>query len=772
MDHRSAQPSGTRHLPSNALAALQTAECGIANGTMDGNELVELWLQRVNDRPRNTRHDRHRTQRRTVRHGEHLAGGDGRNAIGQNQKHSWADDNPLPPNRHAPQGPTRDHVDTTNGSLEDDSPQMPAFEKRARHKTRHDKYDLHGSTKMTVSKSKAEKIKRPSRRRETSNRMLLASREVMDKFAPEAVHNSRVTLQPANTPGLFHNGRHATQQIQDLGHGSMEIASSHEHRPAKKRVPSRSRDRKHKKRGRELDEASDIFRRPILQGDHQQVQDMGNIVKDQEISGYGYRDVISDQPESRSSFPPKNPIRGDRPSTGRNTSYCTWSTSDMSTGRHPGQQSHQLGRDCQRSLTPDHVQQALQESGALEGAGVSKRGCQIQNPHQIDAIRSGNLPHEVEGSVAGHDTPNHSRPNTVIVRYEDKGVMARELSLDREARIDHSVAPEEMHEGTLATQAQNTASKGIAKMADPVDKSHDEKDQSEVKIIPNAEALNGELSRDEVAKQIYLKSPAPKPPLPVSPGPPRPQRTVSLGETPERYFQSVGDYRITRPLTAPVESTPGDGVVHLPKECPAVPDTESPADAQSQSQLGQSLASSTRTHNPTPREVYSQQDLHQHQPMNDIKHCAPHSQYAVPPDMNMSMHGEDATESVAAFIQRLEAEVYQDECTRYWSRQNYPGQRYCDEEWFDTIEDTPHNAAPTTSGAWYQTHQRHTLGLYNDALGEDRSQRDGQRTRFNTNAHSRSNTYLLHQSQNTNSTANAAEEAQRLSSFWRPNYFI
>ncbi|EGY21814.1 uncharacterized protein VDAG_03254 [Verticillium dahliae VdLs.17] len=551
---------------------------------MDGNELVELWLQRVNDRPRNTRHDRHRTQRRTVRHGEHLAGGDGRNAIGQNQKHSWADDNPLPPNRHAPQGPTRDHVDTTNGSLEDDSPQMPAFEKRARHKTRHDKYDLHGSTKMTVSKSKAEKIKRPSRRRETSNRMLLASREVMDKFAPEAVHNSRVT------------------------------------------------------------------------GDHQQVQDMGNIVKDQEISGYGYRDVISDQPESRSSFPPKNPIRGDRPSTGRNTSYCTWSTSDMSTGRHPGQQSHQLGRDCQRSLTPDHVQQALQESGALEGAGVSKRGCQIQNPHQIDAIRSGNLPHEVEGSVAGHDTPNHSRPNTVIVRYEDKGVMARELSLDREARIDHSVAPEEMHEGTLATQAQNTASKGIAKMADPVDKSHDEKDQSEVKIIPNAEALNGELSRDEVAKQIYLKSPAPKPPLPVSPGPPRPQRTVSLGETPERYFQSVGDYRITRPLTAPVESTPGDGVVHLPKECPAVPDTESPADAQSQSQLGQSLASSTRTHNPTPREVYSQQDLHQHQPMNDIKHCAPHSQYAVPPDMNMSMHGEDATESVAAFIQRLEAE--------------------------------------------------------------------------------------------------------------------
>ncbi|KAG7151402.1 hypothetical protein HYQ46_012822 [Verticillium longisporum] len=109
------------------------------------------------------------------------------------------------------------------------------------------------------------------------------------------------------------------------------------------------------------------------------------------------------------------------------------------------------------------------------------------------------------------------------------------------------------------------------------------------------EALNGEVSRDEVAKQIYLKSPAPKPPLPVSPGPPRPQRTVSLGETPERYFQPVGDYRITRPLTAPVESTPGDGVVHLPKECPSVPGTESPADAQSQSQLDTGRAKTTRT---------------------------------------------------------------------------------------------------------------------------------------------------------------------------------
>ncbi|KAG7128293.1 hypothetical protein HYQ44_014896 [Verticillium longisporum] len=378
---------------------------------MDGNELVELWLQRVNDRPRNTtailgkRHDRHRTQRRTVRHREHLAGGDACDTIGQSQKHTWADDNPLPP--------TRDHVDTANGSLEDDSPRMPAFEKRARHKTRHDKYDLHGSPQKTVSKSKAEKIKRPSRRRETNNRILLASREVMDNFAPEAVHNSRVTLQPANTPGLFHNGRHATQQ--NLGHGSMEIASSHEHRLAKKCVPSRSRDRKHKKRGRELDEASDIFRRPMLQGDRQKVQDM--------------------------------------------------------------------------------------------------------------------------------------------VRYEDKGVMARELSLDREARMDHSVAPEEMHE----------------------------------------EAFNGEVSRDEIAKQIYLKSPAPKSPLPVSPASPQPQGTISLEETRERHSQRAGDDQITRPLTAPVESTPGDRVAHLPKECPAVPVTKSPADAQFQSQLDTGRTKTIRT---------------------------------------------------------------------------------------------------------------------------------------------------------------------------------
>ncbi|EEY19986.1 predicted protein [Verticillium alfalfae VaMs.102] len=525
---------------------------------MDGNEFVELWLQRVNDRSRNTtailgkRHDRHRTQRGAVRHREHLAGGAACDTIGQDQKHSWVDDNPLAPNQHAPQAPIRDRVDTANGSLEDDSPRMPAFEKRARHKTRHDKYDLHASPPKIVSKSKAEKIKRPSRRRETNNRMLLASREVMEKFAPEAVHNSRVTLQPANTPGLFYNGRHATQK--NLGHGSMEIASSHEHRPAKKRIPSRSRDRKHKKRGRELDEASDIFRRPVLQGDRQQVQGMSNIVKDQEISGYRLGEVIRDQPENRFLFPPEN-IREDRPSTGQNTSYYTWSTSDMSRGRRPDQQSHELGRVCQESLTPDHVQQALQESGVLEGTGVGKRGCQVQNPQQIGALRSGNLPREVEGHVAGHDTLNHSRPITAIIHYEDKGVMARESSLDREARMDHSVASEEMHE----------------------------------------KAFKGEVSRDEIAKQIYLKSPAPKSPLPFSPAPPRPQRTISLEETPERCFQRVDEDHISRPLTAPVGSTPSDRVVRLPKECPAVQVTKSPADTQIQSQPDTGRTKTTRT---------------------------------------------------------------------------------------------------------------------------------------------------------------------------------
>ncbi|SPJ79203.1 uncharacterized protein FTOL_07594 [Fusarium torulosum] len=105
----------------------------------------------------------------------------------------------------------------------DDIPDRPLFERRPRRKTRPDRYTSKNQTTKEKSHIEGETEKR-KRKTRPKKRHLRSSRDVMNNFVSGAIPNTRVTMRPSLTAGLFLNGRSSTAgQVTDLTFNDMPV---------------------------------------------------------------------------------------------------------------------------------------------------------------------------------------------------------------------------------------------------------------------------------------------------------------------------------------------------------------------------------------------------------------------------------------------------------------------------------------------------------------------------------------------------------------------
>ncbi|KAF7894120.1 hypothetical protein EAF00_007634 [Botryotinia globosa] len=139
------------------------------------------------------------------------------------------------------------------------------FEKRARHKTREDRYD-------TKRKSdKAEAVDKPirTRREKRGDRKTAArkaSKDLMSNFASNKIGKDRLTVRPSNGPGIFQNGRASSpprrRGLPDLAFSEMEFLrrSGRRSQVNDSIMVPKSRAKENKKAARAQDEIDEFFK--------------------------------------------------------------------------------------------------------------------------------------------------------------------------------------------------------------------------------------------------------------------------------------------------------------------------------------------------------------------------------------------------------------------------------------------------------------------------------------------------------------------------------
>ncbi|EKJ77810.1 hypothetical protein FPSE_02044 [Fusarium pseudograminearum CS3096] len=104
----------------------------------------------------------------------------------------------------------------------DDASDRSSFGRRPRRKTRPDRYSSKNkATRKSPAKNKNERSRKKSR---SKKHRLRSSQDVMTNFASGAIPNTRVTMKPNLTTGLFLNGRSsATAPVADLTFNSTKF---------------------------------------------------------------------------------------------------------------------------------------------------------------------------------------------------------------------------------------------------------------------------------------------------------------------------------------------------------------------------------------------------------------------------------------------------------------------------------------------------------------------------------------------------------------------
>ncbi|KAH6682268.1 hypothetical protein F5X68DRAFT_233985 [Plectosphaerella plurivora] len=221
----------------------------------------------------------------------------------------------------------------------------PRFEKRARHKTREDRYEPRNDPPDQPSGRTVERKGQHRRRTEEPVRKRLASaRDVIDNFASDSILNNRLTLQPATTPGLFQNGHaSAHKQPTDLAFNSMNFLA----RPRERKQTKQPKDTG--KKEREVQEMSAFFR-----GDHEPARRR--------------RSGGSPGPQRRKSTPAQvEHGRTETPARSPVTTYLTWSPSVARDGQTESRHSRRLKQTAENTVqhtTQTHKQRPRRETSS------------------------------------------------------------------------------------------------------------------------------------------------------------------------------------------------------------------------------------------------------------------------------------------------------------------------------------------------------------------------------------------------------------------------
>ncbi|KUJ24030.1 uncharacterized protein LY89DRAFT_553327, partial [Mollisia scopiformis] len=141
------------------------------------------------------------------------------------------------------------------------------FERRARHKTREDKYEPRKVDKK-VKKDGTER--KPRKKIEKSDRKKAARKsgeDLMNNFSSKSIGQDRLTIRPPQGLGLFNNGRASSparrRSLSDLAFSEMNFLQSSTRQPQveqKSKVNSKSREKEKRKATRAQDEITEFFR--------------------------------------------------------------------------------------------------------------------------------------------------------------------------------------------------------------------------------------------------------------------------------------------------------------------------------------------------------------------------------------------------------------------------------------------------------------------------------------------------------------------------------
>ncbi|KAB8299082.1 hypothetical protein EYC80_001203 [Monilinia laxa] len=306
---------------------------------------------------------------------------------------------------------------TTSGSYQSSvvQPKQEPFEKRARHKTREDRYDTQKRISRVEITKKPIKRRREKRgdRKKAARR---ASEELMNNFASSKIGQDRLTARPPNGPGIFQNGRASSpprrRGLPDLAFSEMEFLQrsskkSHLHDSI---IVSKTRAKEKKKAAREQDEIatffkpsktpirsnSSIFEHPTspasihetslyerqLRREHDHVhhrcyvENLRNHINNTEshlIDPRGQQALLSQVCFPRVSSPqlPSKVVGNLKTHPETTDSVVTWSESQHSPRATMAlDQSREEYFQRQHSATPDSVRRSIERTGIFKDTGI------------------------------------------------------------------------------------------------------------------------------------------------------------------------------------------------------------------------------------------------------------------------------------------------------------------------------------------------------------------------------------------------------------------
>ncbi|TEY40393.1 hypothetical protein BOTCAL_0433g00030 [Botryotinia calthae] len=307
-------------------------------------------------------------------------------------------------------------------------PKQETFEKRARHKTREDRYDTKGK------RDKAEAVDKPlrTRREKRGDRKKAAkkaSEDLMSNFASNKIGQDRLTVRPSNGPGIFQNGRASSpprrRGLPDLTFSEMEFLQ----RSGKKShindsiVVPKSRVKEKRKAVRAQDEIAEFFKpsKTPIRGNSSTIDHPTSPISTAEVSLYerqlgkdretdryryytedltarigekrshliesGSKQVQSNESQSPEKLTPK--LHSEEISN-RKVHYetvdtaVTWSESQNSPGATmDSRRAKEQYSQRQISATPDSIRNSIERTGIFKDTGIessSRRKSNMQQP--------------------------------------------------------------------------------------------------------------------------------------------------------------------------------------------------------------------------------------------------------------------------------------------------------------------------------------------------------------------------------------------------------
>ncbi|KAL2064991.1 hypothetical protein VTL71DRAFT_4131 [Oculimacula yallundae] len=301
------------------------------------------------------------------------------------------------------------------------------FERRARHKTREDRYEAKKKEpKKSKTRGETPSRKKREKRGDRAKVAKKAGEELIQKFNSKNISQDRLTIRPSHGLGLFNNGRASSparrRGLPDLAFSEMEFLrhSTGHHANTGDNVISRSREKEKKKAAKVQDEISAFFKpRAPLRDLSSNLDGPPSSPPKEDHSLYAKK--LASQRNTRNRTPPNHlgpgfeqpgkhraatlsPSqhrtirrysfsseigRSTDPSgsasriSGQATTYVSWSESQRSPALTP---SHGNFDRRQLSQTPESVRRAIENTGIFRDTGISRNS-------SMQPLRDGNGGH-------------------------------------------------------------------------------------------------------------------------------------------------------------------------------------------------------------------------------------------------------------------------------------------------------------------------------------------------------------------------------------------